>query len=404
VHRVVITGMGAVTPVGNTVPEFWKAVRAGQSGIGQIRQFDPSGLDVRIAAEVKGFDPADHLDRRRLGSMDRVSQLAVVAAREAAACSGLDFRGEIGLETSGVVGTGVGGEITLEQAYRRLFAEGAKTVHPFTVPKLMVNAPASHVSMDLGIRGPVYAVASACSSANHAMGVSFQLVRSGSVKVAVTGGSEACLSHGTMRGWEALRVLAKDTCRPFSRDRRGMVLGEGAGFFVFEDLEHARARGAEILAEVLGSGTSADAADLVRPSVEGAARALRAALSDARVDPRDVGYVNAHGTGTKVNDEIETEVVKQVFGVHARALAISSTKSMHGHSLGAAGALELAATVMALREHVLPPTANFTESDPACDLFCVPNEAIERDVRVAVSNSFAFGGLNAVLVIGSWQG
>lgn len=402
-QRVVITGIGAITPLGHTLADSWAAMRDGRPGIAEIQSFDPDPLFVKIAAEVKGFDPKLHFERAASMMMDRVAQLGVVAAREAASQCGIDFREDIGLETSAILGTAVGGAITQEQGYRRLFEQGGDTVHPYTVPKLMVNAPASHVSMELGIRGPVYAVASACSSSNHAMSASFDLVRSGNVKVAVTGGAEACIGYGPMRAWEALRVLADDTCRPFSRDRSGMVMGEGAAIFVFEALEHAEARGAEILAEVLGFGISSDAASLVQPSVEGAARAVRAALANASLAPESIDYVNAHGTGTVLNDQTESEVMQQVFGLRTKELPVSSTKSMHGHALGAAGALEMAATVMALRDGVVPPTINFSEPDPSCELFCVPNQPIERELDVALSNSFAFGGLNAAAIVKRWR-
>ncbi len=268
-----------------------------------------------------------------------------------------------------------------------------------TIPRLMVSAATSHVSMAHGITGPAFSVSSACSSANHAIGEAYWMVRSGRAAAAVTGGADACITLGTMRGWEALRVMATDTCRPFSLDRRGMVLGEGAGVFVLERLDAARARGAPIYAELAGFGTSADAADLVHPAEAGAARAIAQAMTVAGLNPEDVDYVNAHGTGTGVNDVTETRALHRVFGGRARHLAVSSTKSVHGHALGAAGALELAVTVRAMAEGVIPPTVNFTRPDPECDLDCVPNQARERPIRAALSNSFAFGGLNAVLAV-----
>ena len=265
----------------------------------------------------------------------------------------------------------------------------------------MANAAASHVSMEFGITGPAFAVSSACASANHAIGLAFDMVRRGQMRAAIAGGSEACITVGSLKGWEALRVLATDTCRPFCRDRRGMVLGEGAGIFVLETLETARARGAPILAELAGFGMSADAADLVLPSETGAARAIAGALKDAGLAPERIDYVNAHGTGTAANDVAETRALRRVFGDHAGRLAVSSTKAVHGHALGAAGAIELVAAVRAITDGVVPPTANFTAPDPDCDLDYVPNEARERTVGAALSNSFAFGGLNAVLALRS---
>jgi nodulation protein E len=296
-----------------------------------------------------------------------------------------------------VLGAGVGGQTTQDENYFRVYREGAKRLHPFTIPKLMISAAASHITMEHGITGPSFTVASACASANHAIGIAFHMVRSGSVEVAITGGTEATITFGTMKGWDALRVMAPDTCRPFSRDRKGMVLGEGAAVAVLESLERAQARGAEILAEVVGFGMRSDAGDIVLPSPEGAAAAIRGCLADARLAPEQVDYINAHGTGTAANDITETKAIHAVMGPHAKRLAVSSTKSMHGHALGAAGALELAATVIALRDGFIPPTANFTEADAQCDLDYVPNEARAQPIGVAMSNSFAFGGQNAVL-------
>jgi nodulation protein E len=292
---------------------------------------------------------------------------------------------------------------TLDDSFKVLYG-GGKRVHPFTIPKLMVNAPASHISMRHGVTGPGYAIASACSSANHAIGVAFWMVRQGQVDVAITGGTEATITLGTMKGWEALRVVASDTCRPFSAGRKGMVLGEGAGIFVLEPFERAEARGAKIIAELAGFGMSSDAGDLVVPSADGAARAMRAALKDAGLGPEGIDYINAHGTGTPANDPTETAAIKTVFGEHARKLAVTSTKSVHGHALGAAGALELAITLCAMRDGRVPPTANFLGPDPACDLDYVPNESRALPIRAALSNSFAFGGLNAVLALRRFAG
>jgi nodulation protein E len=285
----------------------------------------------------------------------------------------------------------------VDDNFRRLYVENKTRVFPLTIPKLMVNAPASQVSMQCGLRGPAFVVASACASATHAIGLSFQMVRSGMVDCAVTGGTEACVTFGTVRAWEAMRVMAPDACRPFSKDRKGLVLGEGAAMMVLEPLARAQARGANILCEVVGFGMTADAADLTAPDLGGMTRAMQGALDDGKLAPEDIQYINAHGTGTAINDETETKAIRQVFGAHADKLAVSSTKSMVGHALGAAGALEFVATVLAVRDDIAPPTMNYTEPDPACDLDYVPNAARPMTIGVAMSNSFAFGGLNAVL-------
>jgi nodulation protein E len=400
VNRVVITGLGAVTPLGNSVAPYWAGLKAGASGFGPLTlAAEPENLQQKVAAEVKGFDVTQHFEERVIPQLDRVSQFAVVAAREAIAQSGITFDMPLSLRTAAIVGTGVGGQMTLDDSFRRIYKENRSRAYPLTIPKVMVNAPASQISMHCGLRGPSFAVASACASATHAIGLAFQMVRSGAVDCAVTGGTEACLSYGTIRGWEALRVMAPDVCRPFSADRKGMVLGEGAAMLVLETLERAKARGATILAEMVGFGMSADAADLIAPDVGGMSRAMQSALDDAKLRPRDVQYVNAHGTGTTANDEAETEALHQVFESHARELAVSSTKSMIGHALGAAGALEAVATVMAVKEGVAPPTAGYLGPDPACDLDYVPNDARKMPIDVALSNSFAFGGLNAVLAV-----
>jgi nodulation protein E len=398
-RRVVVTGLGALTPLGHSVAAMAASLRAGKSAIGPITIIPTAGLITTIAAEVKGFDPAAHFADNKLPLYDRCAQFALVAAREAVTQSGLDFRAGLGARAAAIIGTGVGGMTTLDENYYRVYAQNAKRLHPLTIPKLMVNAPCAHITMEHGITGPSFTVASACSSANHAIGVAFHMIRAGSVDAAVTGGTEATLTFGTIKGWEALRVMAPDTCRPFSRDRRGMVLGEGAAILVIEERARALARGAPILAEILGFGMTSDAGDIVTPAVEGGAGAMAACLADAGLAPQAVGYINAHGTGTAANDVTETRAIHQVFGAHARKLAVSSTKSMHGHALGAAGAIELAATIIALREGFLPPTANFTEADPHCDLDYVPNEARAAQVEVALSNSFAFGGHNAVLAV-----
>lgn len=399
-HRVVITGMGALTALGHDAASTWDAMREGRSGIGPISTVPRETLRSGIAAEVRDFDPLRHFAEKRLILLDRVSQFALVAAREAVAQSGIDFAADgLGERAAVIVGTGIGGETTHDEATRRLYAEGNTRMHPLTIVRQMANASACHLSMEFGLNGPAFSVASACASANHAMAQAFHMVRNGVASAALAGGTEACLTRGVVYAWESMRVLSDDTCRPFCKQRRGLVLAEGAAVFVFETLEHAQRRGAAILAEVVGAGMSADAGDIVFPSELGAARAMQRALDDAGLDPAAIDYVNAHGTGTPANDPTESRAIRRVFGAHADALAVSSTKSVHGHALGAAGAIELVAAIGALREGVVPPTMNFIDPDPECDLDYVPNAARERSVHVALNNSFAFGGLNAVLAL-----
>ncbi|KEZ76124.1 beta-ketoacyl-[acyl-carrier-protein] synthase family protein [Salinisphaera hydrothermalis] len=400
-HRVVITGMGAVSALGLGQAPLWRAMVEGRSGIGPLRSPEPDvALRMKVAAQLADFDPTAHFDDAQLSLLDRVSQLGLVAAREAVAQAGIDFAaGGVGARTATVVGTGTGGEISRDSQSRRVYRDNSARVHPLSILRTMPNAPASHISMEFGLTGPAFGVVSACASSNHAIIQAMAMLRSGLADVALTGGTEACLSLCGIRAWEAMRVVADDTCRPFSRQRRGLVLGEGAGIYVLETLEHARRRGAVILAELVGGGMSADAGDIVAPSVDGAARAMRMALDVAGLAPERIGYINAHGTATAVNDPTETRAIRQVFGAHADRLAVSSTKAIHGHALGAAGALELIAAVGALREDVIPPTAHFIDPDPLCDLDYVPNIAREQRVEAVLSNSFAFGGLNAVLAL-----
>ncbi len=398
-NRVVITGLGIISPLGNNVEDVTASLRAGRGAIGPLTNIPIEGLNTKIGAEVRNFDPNAHFSDKQLPLLDRCAQFALAASREAIKQSGLSFRDGLGPHTATIIGSGVGGLGTLDESFHRLYAQGSKRAHPLTIPKLMISAAMSHITMEHGITGPSFTVASACASANHAMGVAFHMVRSGSVDIAVTGGTESVFTFGTIKAWEALRVMAPDTCRPFSRNRLGMVLGEGAAIVVLENRARAEARGATILGEVAGFGMSSDAADIVLPSMTGSASAMQACLTDAGLRPEDIGYINAHGTGTLANDITETKAIHAVFGDHAKKLAVSSTKSMHGHALGASGALEFAATVIGLREGFIPPTINFTEADPECDLDYVPNEARAARVEVAMSNSFAFGGHNAVLAI-----
>jgi len=398
-RRIVITGMGVVSPIGSSVGEFRKNLFAGFSGIGTVT-FRHRDKDVRFpVAAVKNFDPEKYMDPKKVPLLDRFAQLAVAAAREAFDDSGMTLTPDAAERMAVITGSGVGGQNTLEESYERLLGLGAPKVHPFTIPRLMVNAGSSQISMDLGIRGPGYTVASACASANHAKGVTLHMLRSGLIDAAITGGAESCLTFGTLKGWEALRVMTPDVCRPFSRDRAGMVLGEGAAMFVLETLDNARARGAKVYAEFCGFGMSSDARELTTPDVNGAARAISLAMKDACIEPEDVHYINAHGTGTRINDITETAALKKAFGEHAKKLAISSSKSMFGHALGGAGALEMLATVLAVREDLAPPTIHYLGPDPECDLDYVPNEAKPMTINVALNNSFAFGGLNAVVAV-----
>ena len=379
--------------MGGDVPAVWSALQAGRSGIGPIAGIPTNRLSARVAAEVAGFDPAAHFDDRRLPLLDRSAQLALVAAREAMRQAALAPDPAQAPRRGAIMAAAIG-QSSLDAGYLALYGEGASRVHPLTVPRVMPNAPASHLSMEFGLRGPCYAVASACASSNHAIALAADTIRAGRAEVILAGGSDASVVVGYVKSWEALRVLSADTCRPFSRDRTGLVLGEGAAVLVLEDWDHAQRRGATILAEVAGSGMSADAADITAPNIEGAAAAMRAALDDAGLPASAIGYVNAHGTGTRLNDRIESAALRRVFG---RPPPVSSNKSMIGHCLSAAGALEAVATVMALRDGVLPPTAGFREADPECDVDCVPNTARAVSMEAALSNSFAFGGLNAVL-------
>jgi nodulation protein E len=405
VQRVVITGIGCVGQLGLDASATWNAMVQGKTGIRPIQGFSGAGLKVSVAGQLQGYDAASQFPAKQLVLLDPVSQYALSAAREAVAQSGLDFAQEsLGNRTAVVIGTGAGGEATRDDSMRRLYGERNPRVHPLSIVRSMANAPASQLCMEFGLRGPAFVVSSACASSNHAIGQAMQMLRHGLADVALTGGSEACLSLGVIKAWEAMRVLSDDTCRPFSKDRRGLVLGEGAGVFVIETLAHAQARDALILAELAGVGMSSDAGDIVMPDSNGAARAMSCALADAACTEDAIDYINAHGTGTPANDATETRAIRSVFGDHANTLLVSSTKSMHGHLLGAAGAIELVATVGALRHGVVPPTINYTTPDPACDLDVVPNTAREHAVRFALSNSFAFGGLNAVLALRRWDG
>jgi len=399
-QRIVITGLGVVSPIGNNVETFRTNLFEGRGGISNL-SFPVRGQDALFpAAFVKDFKIEDYLDPKKIPMLDRFAQFAVAAAIQAMRDSGLNLTPENAERMAVITGTGVGGQNTLEESYYKLLdPKGSGRVHPFTIPRLMVNAGSSQISMALGITGPGFTVASACASAIHAMGVTVSMMRSGLIDMAITGGAEACLTYGTLKGWEALRVMAPDVCRPFSSGRLGMVLGEGAGMFVLETEVSAKKRGAKIYAEFAGFGMSSDAKDITTPDIVGASRAVTNCLRDAQLAPHDVDYINAHGTGTRINDASETAAIKLALGDHAKKIALSASKSLFGHALGAAGALEMLATILAVREDKAPPTINYQGVDPECDLDYVPHVARAMPIKVALNNSFAFGGLNAAVAI-----
>jgi nodulation protein E len=399
-RRVVITGVGVVCALGHNGSEFWHALSQGRSGIAPLESIEPGLLRFENGAEVRNWDPLRHFDEKETSMLDRFAQFGVVAAREAVADASIEWTAELKQQSAIVTGSCVGGQGTEDEGFVNLYRKNIPRVNPLTIPRTMENAAASRLSLELGIVGPTYTISTACSSSNHAIGQAFWMVRNGAARMAIAGGSEAVFSLGFLKAWEAMRVVSPDTCRPFSKDRRGLILGEGAAMLVLEPLEFAQARGARIYAEVMGFGMGSDAFHITQPSPDGAARAMLAALADGGLTPEDIGYINAHGTATQANDATETAAIRRVFGSHAEKLAVSSTKSMHGHTLGAAGALEGVATALALHYGILPPTANYNEPDPACDLDVIPNQARAAQVEYALSNSFAFGGLNAVLAFG----
>ncbi len=398
--RVVITGAGTVNALGHDVAQSFAALAKGQGAIAPLDIPEKHRLSAPIGAQVKGWDAELHFSPREKAMLDPFAQFALASARQAMHQAGLDLTPVIGARAGVIMGTAGGGLSTTNDAYRAVYAEEKNRVPPLTVPRLMGSAAASQISMALGLMGPSFAVSSACASSNHAMGLAFQMVRAGAVDIMLTGGSEAMLNFGGLKAWEALRVMSPDGCRPFCATRNGMVQGEGGAVYVFETLKHARARGAVILAEVLGFAMTSDAADLVMPSQTGAERAMAAALQDAKLKPQDVDYINAHGTGTAANDRVETAAIRAVFGKYAERLAVSSSKSMHGHLIGGAGAVELLCCLMALQDGVIAPTIGHRETDPDCALDIVPNQARRGEVRIAMSNAFAFGGMNATIILG----
>ncbi|MGO9241367.1 MAG: beta-ketoacyl-[acyl-carrier-protein] synthase family protein [Bryobacteraceae bacterium] len=393
-RRVAVTGAGVVCAAGSTADETWASLRAGRSAIGRLEHDWARECKYHVAAVARDFDPAQHFDARELVMFDRFAQFALAACAEAVRTSGIVFDGP---RTAIVMGTSGGGQASIDEGFVELYRKGNPRVHPLTIPKTMSNAGTSHIAMKYGLTGPAWAVSTACASSSHAIGQAFWMVRHGLADAAIAGGSEAPLNPGFWRAWEAMRVMAPDTCRPFSRNRKGMILGEGGAVLILETLDRARARGAPVLAEICGFGMSADAHHLTQPLPEGAAAAMRMALADAGLRAEDIGYVNAHGTGTPANDVAESRALVLALGEHGRSVPVSSTKSVHGHALGAAGALEAFATVMALHTREIPPTANFVERDPECDVNLISSPTPAPGLRAALSNSFAFGGLNAVL-------
>ena len=412
-RRVVVTGMGMVTPVGNDLQSTWEALKAGRSGGGPITQFDTTDFDVRFAAEVRNFEVDNYLDRKEAKRMDRFAQLAMAASQEAVTQAGLaDRPANVDFDRVGVViGSGIGGIATFEEQTRVMLERGPKRISPFFVPMFIPDIAAGHVSMRYGMRGPNYCTVSACASSAHALGDALRIIQRGEADVMVTGGAEATVTPLTIAGFANMKALSsrndspETASRPFDATRDGFVLGEGSGIVVLEELEHARARGAEIFGELTGFGQSADAHHLTAPAPEGAGAqlAIRAALKDAGLETTDIDYINAHGTSTPMNDLNETLAVKAVFGDHAYNLVMGSTKSMTGHLLGAAGGVEAVICTLVCREGVIPPTINFSTPDPACDLNYAHNGLIEREVRVAATNSFGFGGHNVCLTVQRWD-
>jgi nodulation protein E len=406
-RRVVVTGLGAVTPIGLNVPDFWSGIKSGKSGVTKLEglpEEDLNDLKIKIAAQIKDFLPREQLKGYKRDKIimhaDRFSWFAAAAAAEAIAQSGLDVPFNNGQRSACIIGSGAGGLMTLESAYRDLFILKKKATNPLTLLRIIGSSASAHVGIEYGIKGPTFATCSACSTATHAIGLARDFIRNGMVDVAVAGASESVINFGTMRAWQALHVLSPEGCFPFSKNRNGTVLGEGAGILVLESYDHAKARGATILAELCGFGMTSDAKDMVNPDIDGPRNAMAFALKDAGLEPSQIDYLNAHGTATTINDRNETNAIKDLFGKHAYKMPVSSTKSMHGHPLGAGGGIEAVACIKAMQESFIPATIGLTVADPDCDLDYVPNVGRNQALGYTMSNSFAFGGLNAVLVFG----
>jgi len=411
-RRVVLTGLGVVSPIGSSLEEFWKSLLEGKSGVKRLQCFDPSHFSSKIAAEVKNFDPSGYLSPKEMKRMDRFVQFAVVAAKKAMEDSGIDLSKEDKTRIGVLVGSGIGGLHTVETEHKQYIAlgeeKGPSRISPFLIPMLIVNMATGQISITLGLKGPSSAVATACATSNHAIGDAFRIIQRGEADAMVCGGSEAAITHMGFGGFCALKALStgyndepEKACRPFDKNRDGFIMGEGAGVIMLEEAERAVKRGARIYCEIVGYGMSGDAYHMTAPDPEGdgGIRCMISSIKDGGLKPEDVDYVNAHGTSTFYNDKIETLALKKVFGTHASKLAISSTKSVTGHLLGAAGGIELIATALAIKEGVIPPTINYETPDPACDLDYVPNKPRAAKINVAMSNALGFGGHNSTLVV-----
>lgn len=403
-RRVVVTGIGSISALGKTVVETWQNVVDCKSGIAPITMTDMSHIRFKNGGEVKHYNAKNYFTDKEIDLIDRFAQFGVIAAREAVEDCGIKWTDELKDRTCVIMGTSIGGQETTEASFYSLFKENKNRVNLFTIPRIMPNAAASHITMQFGITGFAYTISTACASSNHAIGNAFWMVKSGMCDMAVTGGSETPINFGFLKAWEALRVVDPETCRPFSKDRQGMILGEGGAVLILETLDAAIKRDAKIHAEIVGFGMSSDATHITKPDQNGPEKAMRMALKDASLSPDKIDYINAHGTGTLANDSLETAAIKAVFGDHSKKLAVSSTKSLHGHVLGGTSAIEAVITACALKHQVYPPTANYTIPDPECDLDVVPNQSRKGEMNYAMSNSFAFGGLNAVLVFKKWEG
>jgi len=406
-RRIVITGLGVISPVGNNLNDFWVSITEGKSGVGQLTAFDNSKFDCHIAAEVKNFNPESILNSKQVKRMDRFVQFGVYAAKMAFDDSGLDITKEDPTRIGVLVGSGIGGLHTIEEQVEIYLTKGPSRLSPFLIPMLIVNMASGQISIILGLKGPNSCVATACASGTHAIGDAFKIIQRGDADIMVTGGAEGCITPVGFGGFCALKALSlrnddpEHASRPFDRDRDGFVMGEGAGILVIEELEHAKARGAKIYCELIGYGMSGDAYHMTAPDPEGdgAANCMAACVKDSGVTLKEVSYINAHGTSTKYNDEIETKAIKKIFGKHAYKLAVSSTKSTTGHLLGAAGGVEAVACAMAIKNDLLPPTMNYENPDPLCDLDYVPNKSRKAKINVALSNSLGFGGHNTAIAM-----
>ncbi|MCM8778605.1 MAG: beta-ketoacyl-ACP synthase II [Candidatus Omnitrophica bacterium] len=407
-RRVVVTGMAVVSPLGSTLEDYWNALKEGKSGIRKITHFDAQEFECQIAGEVKDFSPEKYFSSREIKRMERFTQFAVAAAKEAFNDAGLQLDKEDPFRIGVVVGSGVGGLHTIEEQHKILLEKGPSRLSPFMIPMMIENIAPGQIAITLGLKGPNTCVVTACASSAHAIGDAFKIIQRGQADVMLTGGTESCITPLGIGGFCALRALAthyndipEKASRPFDAKREGFVMGEGAGIVVLEELEHARRRNTKIYAEVVGYGLSNDAYHITAPDPDGqgAARAMAMAIADAGISPRDIDYINAHGTSTQLNDKVETLAIKIVFGDYAKKIPISSTKSMIGHLLGAAGAVEFIATVLTIRYGVIHPTINYEFPDPECDLDYVPNIARQKKVKIALSNSLGFGGHNATLIV-----